>query len=673
MDKPNTTNSYNTSFRVANPERSISPGDISPRNTTCKTNFHTPLTTHWAAINSNTSNNTSFSNPLDMLASVAVMAETSRPATNSLTTDDVFSNRPSPVSVSTHAIAFSSRGTLAHVDLDDDDQFLALANAGPSDEEDDGAFVIDGSSRVQDPGNEEEDEDVDNEDVDNEDVDGDSNDDDDNNKPLKPDTDVKKVNKDVASNKLLKDNVLNTNKGRPPKVAKPVEKVKKSNKGKKGKKDKEDKPKFNRDIEYTKVVRARSITDPVEKAAFEKENEIDFYCEYPSGCHTGQHIWDHCRKSVSDMFGRNKGATAMIKHPLIWCRSHYQMSEYADALWKGKTRPVLVKMQLGRMMRQQPGLLFTMVMIKGDAIRTLSIINDGIDIFFPRPKTKRGAIYRTARSGLLRIADLWTGRDRPESEVHRFLQWYQKHFTPKNATKKQLTNMPRFECVPQWDGLPPSKLGLSTDQKKLLALVEKRKKAELDILDDGYDTDGDWEQYVYNDGMPAEETAEMKQAQKEARAAEEAAEHLANGTAVIETTFEETVSHTRSSAPSPASLNNTPHLRIVLVNREEELRKAKRGKARALQKEEAEDDELPHKRPSSVEQSDAGKSIDIHKNLEREGINSTEAAQVLFGVNYARQGLNNCEGPVTDEIRQKLAEIEDLLGESDEDEDKIEE
>src|ERR1700753_179971 len=133
-------------------------------------------------------------------------------------------------------------------------------------------------------------------------------------------------------------------------------------------------------IEYIQYMPSKFINCRIQKydpSVDPKAKEREFICEIPFGCgNFAQYSLKESRKCVSDFFGRNKSCTKLIEQPITWCRAHYQQKGYHKRTWRFE-RLRLVTEQFRRLEKQEPGILYTLVPIKGEAERTLNILENG--------------------------------------------------------------------------------------------------------------------------------------------------------------------------------------------------------------------------------------------------------------------------------------------------------
>ncbi|KAK7522362.1 hypothetical protein IWZ03DRAFT_342785 [Phyllosticta citriasiana] len=81
----------------------------------------------------------------------------------------------------------------------------------------------------------------------------------------------------------------------------------------------------------------------------------EFECTYGNPCKLGQYTKDLSRKMVSDYFGRNKKATAMIEGKwIVSCRKHYQRLSYQESWPSMKAN--IVRSQLAEIEAIEPGM-----------------------------------------------------------------------------------------------------------------------------------------------------------------------------------------------------------------------------------------------------------------------------------------------------------------------------
>jgi len=118
--------------------------------------------------------------------------------------------------------------------------------------------------------------------------------------------------------------------------------------------------------------------------------QLQFRCSFPQGCNQWQSKIGASRKCISDKFGRNKKATRIILFAR-WCRSHYQQTSYKPSTanrtglraW-GKMKIPLIRNALDAIERQQPSILFNIILKKHEMDR---LNRDSLNLDPPKTST----------------------------------------------------------------------------------------------------------------------------------------------------------------------------------------------------------------------------------------------------------------------------------------------
>jgi hypothetical protein len=220
-----------------------------------------------------------------------------------------------------------------------------------------------------------------------------------------------------------------------------------------------------------------------------------FFCECRGAdepCQTPQAELEFCRKCVSDLFGRNKRCTRAIEQPITWSRSCYQKSDYHQEVWRAAGRSSLVLQQLNRIDDQEPGVLYTIVPIKGDCLRLKSIFDGNGDIPPVAADHKRGRPERTPKWAMEYIFAEFLGANLRKSDCERFIEWFRQW-----NNKGFLLTIPQVEMLPQFkEFIHQRDMGAANEQLWILQHREELTQAGQlnrveptvqELLDAGYE------------------------------------------------------------------------------------------------------------------------------------------------------------------------------------------
>jgi len=173
---------------------------------------------------------------------------------------------------------------------------------------------------------------------------------------------------------------------------------------------------------------------------------LQFRCSFPQGCNQWQSKIGASRKCVSDKFGRNKKATRIILFAR-WCRSHYQQTSYnpstADRAglraW-GEMKIPLIRNTLDTIERQQPGILFNVILKKHEMDR---LSRDNLHLGPPKPSAD------TYDSPLPVLRDFvnrgFIREHATRAQVEEVLEW-----SLDLLNRSVVDDCPCFELIPEW-------------------------------------------------------------------------------------------------------------------------------------------------------------------------------------------------------------------------------
>jgi hypothetical protein len=290
-------------------------------------------------------------------------------------------------------------------------------------------------------------------------------------------------------------------------------------------------------------------TEEIDNDAKTKERE--FICEIPFGCGNYlQYSLKESRKCVSDFFGRNKTCTKLIAQPIIWCRAHYQQKGYHKRTWRFE-RLQLVSEQFRRIEKQEPSILYTLVPIRGESERIISIVEKDKDIPPKEATHGRGQHYRAPRWALMRIYNRFVGENFTMEDCIEFLTWAEKHMKLGH-----LQQIPQIEFLPQFQACFTSNkkgLGMCAPQKKLLT---RRQEAEAKGTTEDIDSDAE---DIPLDGEFDDYDEELEYDDEDATLDGNRANYTPDDTPKDSPSYTPHDTPTHSTSGTPSAVNNNRH------------------------------------------------------------------------------------------------------------------
>jgi len=174
--------------------------------------------------------------------------------------------------------------------------------------------------------------------------------------------------------------------------------------------------------------------------------QLQFRCSFPQGCNQWQSKIGASRKCISDKFGRNKKATRIILFAR-WCRSHYQQTSYKPSTanrtglraW-GKMKIPLIRNALNAIERQQPGVLFNVILKKHEMDR---LNRDNLNLDPPKASTDS---YDSPLPVLRDFVNRGFIREHAtRAQVNEILTW-----ALDLLNRSVVDDCPCFEFIPVW-------------------------------------------------------------------------------------------------------------------------------------------------------------------------------------------------------------------------------
>ncbi|KAF2436322.1 hypothetical protein EJ08DRAFT_644698 [Tothia fuscella] len=224
-----------------------------------------------------------------------------------------------------------------------------------------------------------------------------------------------------------------------------------------------------------------------------------FTCEFAGGCRTGQVNAKECRYCVSDYFGRNKRATAMIPRPIQWCRKHYQRAAFQAKTWP-LIKVCLIKIMQHWLMEDfiashKKVMTFTVQLKRSEKIR-MSNYNNAVaskmdipDNIHPEGRVKGNLAPVAALQHMFKD---FLGPNKSYEHCQKVLIWVEQELRAG-----RLTNIPNFEMVPEWP-------------KEVVAKEEEVASGAEDVEDGGEEEGHNPEEDVEEDDEEEEVTPTPK-------------------------------------------------------------------------------------------------------------------------------------------------------------------
>ncbi|KAL1393119.1 hypothetical protein HDK64DRAFT_304266 [Phyllosticta capitalensis] len=182
----------------------------------------------------------------------------------------------------------------------------------------------------------------------------------------------------------------------------------------------------------------------------------EFTCVFGNPCMLGQYTWELSRKMVSDYFGRNKKATALIEGRWIMsCRKHYQRHSYQESWPYNKAD--IIRQQLERIEDIEPGMHWQIKLKNSEEKRLTQYLkscsNSGAAPDWTSPATTSIPDDKKQSSlAVLHGLSGFCGSNRSKQDCDNIITAAKAALDSGRAT-----HFPLFEMVPQFSGLSKRK------------------------------------------------------------------------------------------------------------------------------------------------------------------------------------------------------------------------